>query len=279
MNRSMKIGAAVMVVVGLVIGGSAVAGAVDDPGEDGGIRTEQLIREALAPLVADETLTSEQADAVVGELAPRVARARYQDQTRELVSRSRRLAAETAEVLGITPAELGAMLQSGMTLAEIAAVNDSSGDQLVERVTNHLSAHLAVRVTAGRLDQARADEIVARIGKALADLVDVEHPFRAMLNERRSRTVRAAALNAAADALGMPIDDIRTQLEAGISLAQIAAEQGVGEQELIDALASPFVAWIDQAVEGGRLTTEQAAEATERAERRAQEAISRIPGT
>ena len=279
MWHSMKIGAAMVVVVGLVMSGMAVADAVQDPGSGERIGAEQLILEALDPLLEDGTLNPDQADAVAGELAPLVARARYQDRTQQVVKQLGRLAAETAEVLGITPEKLAEQLESGMTLAEMALADGSSGDRLVDAVTDHIAAHLAVQVTAGKLDQTRADEVVARTAATLGDLVDVEHPFGTLLKERHSRAVRAAALNAAAEALGMPIDDVRTELEAGISLAQIAEDRGTKEQELIDALLSPVVARIDQAVDRGRLTDDAAAEAVEKATERAQDFIARIPGT
>jgi hypothetical protein len=166
-----------------------------------------------------------------------------------------------------------------MTIAEIAAANGSSGDQLVVAVTDHVAAHLAVQVTAGKLEEARADAIVARTVETLQRFVDVENPLGTLLKERRNRAARTDAFAAVADALGMPIDDVRADLGSGISLAQIADTRGVGEQVLIDALLGPVTARIDQAVDRGRLTDEAAAAALERATTRAEKAISRVPGT
>ena len=279
MWHSMKIGAAMVVVVGLVMSGMAVADAVEDPGDGGRIGAQQLILEALDPLLEDGTLTPDQADAVVGELAPLLARARYQDRTEQVVKQLTRLAAETAEVLGISPDDLADQLESGITLAEMAVANGSSGDQLVHAVTDHIGAHLAVQVTAGKLDQARADEIVARTAVTLGDLVDVEHPFGTFLKERHNRAARTTAFAAVADALGMPIDEVRAELEAGIGLAQIAEDRAVEEQDLIDALLSPVIARIDQAVDRGRLTDDAAAEAVEKATQRAKDVIAKTRGT
>ena len=164
-------------------------------------------------------------------------------------------------------------------MAEIAAADGTSGDQLADAVTDHIAAHLAVQVTAGKLEEARAEAIVARSSETLRGLVDVENPFGTLLKERRNRVARTVALTAVADALGMAIDDVRADLESGISLAQIADNRGVGEQVLIDALLGPMIARIDQAVDRGRLTDEAAGGALDRATRWAKEAIARVPGT
>lgn len=279
MWHSIKIGAAVVVVVGLVMSGLAVARAVEEPGTDRARPSaDQVVLKALAPLLADGTLTQEQAAAVAGELAPIIVRARFQDRTKELAKQLGRLAAETAEVLGITPDDLGEQLEAGKTLSEIAEANGSTGEQLVTLVTDHLAAHLAVQVTAGKLDQARADETVAVTRQTLEELVDGEHPFGTVLKERRNRALRAAGLEAAADVLGLSIDEVRAQLQEGSTLAQIAEAQRVGEDALIDAILAPVVKQIEQAVERGGLTEDEAAEALVKAAGRVQEAIEKVPG-
>jgi hypothetical protein len=279
MKHSMKVGAAMVVAVGLVMSSVAGAHAVTDPGDGEVGAAEQAIVEALAPLLEDGTLAPDQARAVIDELAPLSARALFRDRTRVLVKRLGRLGAETAEVLGITPDDLAEQLEAGATVAEIAAANGSSGDQLVDAVTDHIAAHLAVQVTAGKLEEAQAGAIVVRSAETLRRLVDVENPLGTLVKARRNRAARTDAFAAVADALGMAIDDVRLDLESGMSLAQIAGTRGVGEQVLIDVLLGPVIARIDRAVDRGRLTDEAAAGALGRATHRAKEVIARVPGT
>jgi polyhydroxyalkanoate synthesis regulator phasin len=280
MWHTLRIGAALIAVVGLIMSGLAVAHAVD---ESGVVDTERpgtgaTISEALAPLVEDGTLTQGQAEAVVEELAPLVARARFQERTRELVGQLGRLAAEIAEVQGMIPNELGEQLAAGRTLTEIAEAHGSTGDQLVAQVTDHVAAHLAVQVTAGKLDQQRADEVVARTEQTLTELIDVEHPFGTILEQRRHQALRWAGLDAAAEALGLAVAGLRTQLEEGNTLAQIADAQGVDEDSLIEAILAPAAQRIQRAVERGRLTDDQASEALDRATEQVSEAIHKVPG-
>ena len=63
---------------------------------------------------------------------------------------------------------------------------------------------------------------------------------------------------AAADALGMTWEEFCDARASGQTLAEIAAAQGVSEQQVIDAVVAERKAVLDQAVADGRLTQEQA---------------------
>ncbi len=71
-----------------------------------------------------------------------------------------------------------------------------------------------------------------------------------------------AALEAAAEALGMTADELSTQLWGGKTLAELADEAGVDLQAVRDAVEAAQLeavrADIAQAVEDGRITQEQA---------------------
>ena len=274
----LRIGAAILAVLGLTMGGVAAAQAVDEPKtvESGG---EQVIWDALAPLLEDGTLNQEQAEAVVGQIAPMAARARYVEGTQDLVRHLGRLAGEIAEVLGISGENLREQLEAGLTLADVAEANGSTGEQLVSQVTQHVAAHLAVQVTAGKVDQARADQIVATTGQTLGRLIDVENPFGTVLKERRHQAGRVAALRSAAGLLGMSADELWAQLEEGNSLVQIAETREVTEHELVEAIVAPLAEQLERAVELGRITDERAAEALDQLAQRVVEAINKIPGS
>lgn len=65
-------------------------------------------------------------------------------------------------------------------------------------------------------------------------------------------------LDILAEVLGMTPEEIFAELEAGKTIAEIAADQGVELAELVDALIAPRAEALAQAVEDGRLTQEQA---------------------
>lgn len=56
---------------------------------------------------------------------------------------------------------------------------------------------------------------------------------------------RAEGLAAAAEALGMSEDDLRTALKDGKSMAEVAADQGVEVQDVVDALVANASARLD----------------------------------
>ncbi len=84
------------------------------------------------------------------------------------------------------------------------------------------------------------------------------------------RSEKAAVL---AEALGIEVEDLRTQLKAGASLAEIAEANDVDPQNVIDAIVTKMTERmterINTAVENGRLTQEQAGTILAMAEERA----------
>jgi polyhydroxyalkanoate synthesis regulator phasin len=63
-----------------------------------------------------------------------------------------------------------------------------------------------------------------------------------------------------AGVLGIDTETLRVELRAGKTVAEIAAEQGVEVQTVIDALVAEADTRLDQAVQNGRLTEEEAAD-------------------
>jgi len=58
--------------------------------------------------------------------------------------------------------------------------------------------------------------------------------------------------------LGIDVETLRTELRSGSTVAEIAAEQGVDVQTVIDALVAEAKSHLDLEVESGRLTQEEA---------------------
>jgi hypothetical protein len=67
-------------------------------------------------------------------------------------------------------------------------------------------------------------------------------------------------LETAADTLGVTETELLSALEEGKSIADVAEEQGVDLQEVVDALVAAATERVDQAVEDGRLEEDRAEE-------------------
>ncbi len=74
-----------------------------------------------------------------------------------------------ATALGVTPAELGARLRAGDSLKEVAAAKGVSYETVSVAVVAAVKTDLDAAVTAGTIKQARADRILARLERNLAD--------------------------------------------------------------------------------------------------------------
>lgn len=70
----------------------------------------------------------------------------------------------------------------------------------------------------------------------------------------------AGGLDVAADALGLSQDKLRAALADGDTLADVAEQQGVAVEDLVDAFVTAAQEHMQEAVDQGRLTQEQADE-------------------
>jgi hypothetical protein len=79
-------------------------------------------------------------------------------------------------------------------------------------------------------------------------------------------------LETAAETIGIDVEDLRTALDEGQSIAEVAEANGVDPQEVIDAMVAESTERLDAKVDEGRLTAEEAderlAEKSERIEDR-----------
>ncbi|HEY6531220.1 MAG TPA: hypothetical protein VIY72_02875 [Acidimicrobiales bacterium] len=120
---------------------------------------------------------------------------------------------------------------------------------------SRLAEALAPLVQDGTLTQEQADKVVETLKAA--------GPFGG-----HGRGMIGKGLEAAATALGMSEDDLRTALRDGQTLAQVAESKGIDPQTVIDALVAEAKTHLDEKVAAGDLTQEEAdarlAEATER---------------
>lgn len=101
-------------------------------------------------------------------------------------------------------------------------------------------------VSDGSITQAQADEVAGTLSEA-------------GIGDRGGHRGGGVELDAAATALGMTGDELRTALQTdGTTLADVAGQQGVAVDALVRALVTAQQERIATAVENGRITQEQA---------------------
>jgi hypothetical protein len=171
----------------------------------------------------------------------------------------------------IAAAAMGAALLGGAGLTSLMATTagaaastasttaDSSASSATtkEKPGQWMSDALAKLVTAGTLTQAQAD--------AVSKALDAARPEGGPGQGRGG----GPGLTVAAKALGVTAADLRTALQSGKTIADVAKTNNVDLQTVIDAIVASENEHLAQAVTDGKLTQAQAderkAHATERA--------------
>jgi transposase-like protein len=200
-----------------------------------------MSRRLIAPLVVAAAVGGGGiAGAVIG--VPAISSAQDAPEAREqapdgATARSGPLAA-AADALGMDARSLAEALRSGKTIADIAQEKDVDLDAVID-------AMVTVAVANGR------DEATAR--EAITKLVNEGRPDGH--GHHLARRAARAELDAAAAALGMERSALVQELRDGKTIAQVAEENGVDVDTVIEAMVAPVCERITEFVnEGGRLT-------------------------
>jgi polyhydroxyalkanoate synthesis regulator phasin len=139
----------------------------------------------------------------------------------------------------------GAVVLGGLAVAGPALADDPTGTSAVERITEALSG----LVDDGSITQDQADEVAATLAES------------GIGGGGRGGHGPGIDLATAAQALGLTEDELRTALEADdATLADVAEDEGVEVETLVDALVTAAEERIAAAVDDGRLTQDEADE-------------------
>lgn len=144
-----------------------------------------------------------------------------------------------------------------------------STEKLQEAAKAAATDQVDAALAAGDITQAQADELKARIQAGDAPLLGLRG-----FGFHRGPHHFADHLSAAATYLGLTEAQLREQLAAGESLADVAEAQDKSVDGLKQAIVAGAKAQLDQAVDAGTLTSAQAAAMLERLEEHVDELVS-----
>ena len=151
---------------------------------------QQRIKDALAGLVADKTLTQAQADKVAERLAasgPVLGRGHGPMGRghgpgglghKGLGHGPKAGLAGAAKALGLSEADLRAQLRAGKSLAAVAKDKGVAVEKVVDALVAEAQQRLADAVKAGRLTQAQADERLKDLRARVTERVNATRPQR-----------------------------------------------------------------------------------------------------
>ena len=180
------------------------------------------------------------------------------------------------ESLGIDAETVRTGFDADKSLATIAGENGVAEAELIAAIEADMASHIADAVENGRLTQEEADEKMADLTDIITERVNTvpsERPER----EGRGRGSRFRTGEVLGE-LGLTVEDLRAGHEAGQTLAETAAQNGISQEELVDALAASATERLEAAVEAGRIHEDRAAEVLDGLDEKISERVDAEPG-
>ena len=158
-----------------------------------------------------------------------------------------------AKALNLSVDDLRSKLGDNKTIAQVAQEQGVDVQTVIDAMVADATAHVDQAVQDGKLTADQANERKANLQERITKLVNEGKPK----GEGRGHGPK---LDAAAKALGVSTDELRAQLQNGKTIAQVADDHNVDKQKVIDAMVKDAQDHIDQAVQDGKLTADQANE-------------------
>jgi uncharacterized protein (DUF433 family) len=171
-----------------------------------------------------------------------------------------------AEALGMTVDEVRQALADGQTIADLAAAKGVALEDVAGALVAAQAERLQQAVDNGRLTQEDADAKIAQMEADILERLESGEPvgplgpggFDMPGGPRGGKFLGGAPFDALAEALGMTVDDLRQALADGQTIADLAAAKGVALEDVAGALVAAQAERLQQAVDNGRLTQEDA---------------------
>ncbi|WP_206529894.1 hypothetical protein [Brevibacillus sp. SYP-B805] len=231
-----------------------------DIAKEQGVAEEDVIalltkqqEEKLAEEVKNGKLTQEQADKLKANSAERI------KNMVENVHEGKGLGfigfkdnADLLALLKIDAAKLQEALKAGKSLADIAKEQGVAEDDVIALLTKQQEEKLAEEVKNGKLTQEQADKLKANSAERIKNMVENVHEGKGLGFIGFKDNADLLAL------LKIDAAKLQEELKAGKSLADIAKEQGVAEDDVIALLTKQQEEKLAEAVKAGKLTQEQA---------------------
>jgi hypothetical protein len=172
-----------------------------------------------------------------------------------------------AEVIGIAKDDLNTQLKAGKSLLQVAEANGFTKDSLLQSVRPLFTSQIDDAVNTGKITTEQADTQRAQLTDKLDKLVtsvqgegDKGGEFGFFENSDTLTTI-----------LGLTKEELKTAQQAGKSIAEIAQEKGISEDDLIsklkDGLTDPLKKFVENKkqphVKKPAATTDTSAAATD----------------
>ena len=157
-----------------------------------------------------------------------------------------------AKVLGLTADELKTELQSGKSLADVAKAKSVDIAKVKQAIIDDFTAREQAEVASGEHTQAEVDQKIADLKSKIDDIVNGAIP----MGGKRGHGIRGTVIasDAVAKVLGMTADELKTELQSGKSLADVAKAKGVDVEKVKATILEDYTAKEQAEVASGEHT-------------------------
>lgn len=160
------------------------------------------------------------------------------------------LIVETATLLGIDQKSLMNELKQGKTLAQVAQEKAGLSQEVyLEKLTDALNKQIDALVSSGKITQDQADQRKSSLADHLAQKVQAPIGMGKFFHGGGHGFGFMGENSGLTEILGMTADEIRTELQSGKSLVEIAQQKGITEEQLIQQLKDNMTDQIKKFVE------------------------------
>lgn len=259
-------------IVAQVREGSTVADIITDNGGDvEAVKAELVIvvTDRVNTAVANGSMIQERADTLLSNLDNLVTRAlngelrpannpnrpNMANRARVTAVAGRDLIQAVAEETGLYQMNILRQARNGATLATIITDNGGSVDNVIAIAVLSATEQINTALAEGKLTQAQADALLERLEATMTNAVNGELE-RLIVRQTAQQLLGAAAVRQVADAAGMDVQSVVTELQSGKSVATILSEHGVDVNIFIDNAVNAAAERLNQQVVAGRLSQE-----------------------
>lgn len=161
-----------------------------------------------------------------------------------------------AKIFGSDRAGIQKQLQAGKTLAQIASEKGLDTKNLTKKIEVILDQRLDKAVKDGKLTKEKAAALKKKNADKASSIVNDKWLGRGHKHELGAFQGVKQQIQTS---LGIDSDTLKKQLHAGQSLAELAQAKGISGQDLSNKIKEKVFANIDQALQEGKLSSDEAA--------------------
>ncbi|NOU68229.1 hypothetical protein GC096_29820 [Paenibacillus sp. LMG 31461] len=160
---------------------------------------------------------------------------------------------ESATVIGVDKEVLFKSLKSGKSIVEVAAEKGISEADLTAKLQQLRTTKIETAVKDGKLTADQGEHMKQKLGEHLKFILNEKNLLAHHPGHGKHKFGLKPDTEKLAKSLGMSKDELRAQLHAGKSLAEIAQAKGISKDKLVvsikDQLTPSIEKWVDHKME------------------------------